>query len=91
MGHQPASSTPLPASSAPVDHTAHVAAPASGAPAPPAPAPAPATDEGMAKLLRLGRELVRDSVVQRRIQEDSALREAWSDPEVRAIVNKPGP
>ena len=48
-----------------------------------------AVDPGTQKLDALVAELVRDSVVQRRIQQDPALREAWSDPEVRAEVLNP--
>jgi hypothetical protein len=49
-----------------------------------APAVASAADR---KLLELASELVRDSVVRRRIQQDSALRRAWADPGVRRAVN----
>jgi hypothetical protein len=42
--------------------------------------------EGMDKILTLVQELVQDSVVQQRIQRDSALREAWADPAVRRVV-----
>jgi hypothetical protein len=97
-GHAPAASA---GTAGAQGHEGHAAAtPAAAAPdhaamghqaAPPAPSPTPAADEGTEKLLRLGRELVRDSVVQRRIQQDPALREAWSDPEVRAIVAEPAP
>lgn len=38
------------------------------------------------KLLTLVAELVQDSVVQRRIQEDPVLREKWQDPAVRRII-----
>jgi hypothetical protein len=46
------------------------------------------TDEGTRKLLDLAGELVRDPAVQREIQQDPALREAWSDPAVRRVVTK---
>ncbi len=45
-----------------------------------------ATDEGTRKLLELAGELVRDPVVQREIQRDPELREAWSDPGVRRVI-----
>jgi hypothetical protein len=45
-------------------------------------------DEGTRKLLDLAGELVRDPAVQREIQQDPALREAWSDPAVRRVVTK---
>jgi hypothetical protein len=45
-------------------------------------------DAGTAKLLDLAAELVRDPVVQREIQQDPALREAWSDPAVRRVVTQ---
>jgi hypothetical protein len=48
-----------------------------------------AADEGIRKLLDLAGELVRDPAVQREIQQDSALREAWSDPGVRRVVTQP--
>jgi hypothetical protein len=49
----------------------------------------PATaDEGTRRVLDLAGELVRDSVVQREIQQDPALREAWSDPDVRRVVTR---
>jgi hypothetical protein len=57
----------------------------SGAPA----AHTDAADEGTRKLLDLAGELVRDPAVQREIQQDSALREAWSDPGVRRVVTQP--
>jgi hypothetical protein len=50
-------------------------------------AAAPA-DEATRKLLTLAGELVRDPVVQREIQRDSVLREAWSDPDVRRVVTQ---
>jgi hypothetical protein len=46
-------------------------------------------DEGTRKLLGLAGELVRDPAVQREIQQDPALREAWSDPGVRRVVTQP--
>ena len=53
----------------------------------PSVSPAPlATGAGMDKLMFLVAELVRDSVVQRRIQEDPVLREQWQDPGVRQII-----
>jgi hypothetical protein len=45
-------------------------------------------DEGTRKLLDLAGELVRDPAVQREIQQDPTLREAWSDPAVRRVVTK---
>jgi hypothetical protein len=45
-------------------------------------------DEGTRKLLDLAGELVRDPAVQREIQQDSALRAAWSDPDVRRVVTR---
>jgi len=45
-------------------------------------------DEGTRKLLDLAGELVRDPAVQREIQQDPALRDAWSDPAVRRVVTK---
>jgi hypothetical protein len=50
-------------------------------------APRP-VDDGTRKLLELTGELVRDPAVQREIQQDPALREAWSDPAVRRVVTK---
>ncbi|MBW3570690.1 MAG: hypothetical protein KY467_06260, partial [Gemmatimonadetes bacterium] len=47
-----------------------------------------AADEGTRKLLELADRLVRDPVVQRQIQQDPALREAWSDPDVRRVVTQ---
>jgi hypothetical protein len=41
---------------------------------------------GTDKLMALVAELVRDSVVQRRIQRDSVLREQWGDPGVRQVI-----
>ncbi|HEX2081477.1 MAG TPA: hypothetical protein VHG08_27485 [Longimicrobium sp.] len=41
------------------------------------------------KLLELGSALVRDPMVQRRIQQDTALRRAWSDPGVRRAIGQP--
>jgi hypothetical protein len=53
------------------------------------PAAVPA-DRATEKLLTLVGELVRDPAVQEKIREDSALREAWSDPGVRQVVtNRP--
>ncbi|HEX5870385.1 MAG TPA: hypothetical protein VFY65_08220 [Longimicrobium sp.] len=46
-------------------------------------------DEGTQKLLDFAGELVRDPAVQREIQRDPALREAWSDPGVRRVVTQP--
>jgi hypothetical protein len=48
-----------------------------------------AADEGTRKLLDLAGELVRDPTVQREIQQDPALREAWSDPGVRRVMTQP--
>jgi hypothetical protein len=45
-------------------------------------------DEATRKILELAGELVRDPAVQREIQRDPALREAWSDPAVRRVVTK---
>ena len=42
--------------------------------------------EGTEKLLTLVRELVQDSVVQERIEDDPVLRETWADPGVRRVV-----
>ena len=50
-------------------------------------APAEA-DSATAKVLALVAGLVRDSVVQRRIQADPELRAAWQDPNVRRIVTR---
>jgi hypothetical protein len=50
---------------------------------------AAAADPGAEKLRMLVAQLVQDSVVQRRIQQDSALREAWSKPVVRQEVLDP--
>jgi hypothetical protein len=52
----------------------------------PAATSARSMDEGTRKLLNLAGELVRDPAVQREIQQDPALREAWSDPAVRRVV-----
>lgn len=41
---------------------------------------------GMDKLMTLVAELVQDSVVQRRIEQDSILRGQWEDPGVRQII-----
>lgn len=43
-------------------------------------------DAGMQKLLTLVAELVQDSVVQRRIEMDPALRQLWREPGVRRIL-----
>lgn len=51
------------------------------------PAAVPA-DRATNKLLTLVGELVRDPAVQEEIQEDPALREAWSDPGIRQVVTK---
>ncbi|HEX8274979.1 MAG TPA: hypothetical protein VF615_20255 [Longimicrobiaceae bacterium] len=51
-----------------------------------APAGAAPADEATRKLLALAGELVKDPAVQREIQQDAALREAWSDPDVRRVV-----
>jgi hypothetical protein len=48
-------------------------------------------DEGTEKLLGLVRELVRDTVVQREIRQDPALRKAWQDPGVRRVIQQPQP
>ena len=50
-----------------------------------------AADSIDAKLLLLGRALVQDSLVQQRIEQDPALREAWEDPEVRAVITSGSP
>lgn len=60
----------------PTSHAGHGAAASGGA------------DDATRKLLTLAGELVKDPVVQRQIQRDSALREAWSDPDVRRVVTK---
>ncbi|HEV2150068.1 MAG TPA: hypothetical protein VGR37_21910, partial [Longimicrobiaceae bacterium] len=64
-------------SRAPASHAEHGQPRAAGAVPP---------GEGTEKLLTLVQELVQDPVVQRRIQNDSALREAWTDPGVRRII-----
>jgi hypothetical protein len=53
-----------------------------------APARSQPADAATAKLLDLAAELVRDPVVQREIQQDPELREAWSDPAVRRVVTQ---
>ncbi|MBW3630547.1 MAG: hypothetical protein KY464_14785 [Gemmatimonadetes bacterium] len=50
-----------------------------------------AADSATARLLTLARELVDDPVVQQRIEQTPALREAWSDPAVRRILTEPQP
>ncbi|MEW5930241.1 MAG: hypothetical protein AB1941_22510 [Gemmatimonadota bacterium] len=45
-------------------------------------------DDATRKLLALAGELVEDPAVQREIQRDPALREAWSDPGVRRVVTQ---
>ena len=62
-------------------HSGHGAAQATG--------PTATVSAAVRKLLELGAELVRDSVVQRRIQQDTTLRRAWSDPDVRRAVGAP--
>ena len=52
-------------------------------------AASPAPAAGDRKLLDLAAELVRDPVVQREIEQDPALRDAWSDPGVRSVVTQP--
>ena len=47
---------------------------------------APARDAGDEKLRDLVAELLEDTVVQRRVQQDAALREAWADPAVRRVI-----
>ena len=54
--------------------------------APAAAAPPAATAPGMDKLMTLVAELVRDSVVQRRIAQDPVLREQWENPAVRRVL-----
>jgi hypothetical protein len=55
------------------------------------PPAATTADSATARLLLLARELVRDSVVQRRIEEDPALRESWERPEVREVLTGEAP
>ena len=53
-----------------------------------APAADAAADAGTQKLLNLASELVRDPAVQREIQQDPELRQAWSDPAVRRVITR---
>ena len=97
-GMRAGSAVPIAAAASAAEHAGHAAAAAPIArttpgasagpatPVPSAPAETLAPDSATAKLILLARELVRDSVVQRRIEEDPALREAWERPEVRAVV-----
>lgn len=52
------------------------------------PAP-PIQDPGTAKLVQLVAKLVQDSVVRRRLQVDSVLRNRWNDPDVREALGIP--
>lgn len=54
-----------------------------------APAPPIVKDSGDEKLQRLIAALVKDSLVRRRIQADSALRRRWADTSVRRILIAP--
>lgn len=63
-------------------HAAHAAAPGTSPPI--------QADAGMQKLVTLVAELVRDSVVQHRIDADPALRQLWREPGVRRILLQRG-
>ena len=49
----------------------------------------PLSGTGAEELLGLVRALVQDSVVRQAIRADPALREAWEDPSVRAVITSP--
>lgn len=46
----------------------------------------PAADPAMQKLQQIVAQLVQDSVVQRRIREDSVLRNRWNDPALKRTI-----
>ena len=78
-GAAPAAQDAMPA----MDHSNMPGMQPSSAAAPPA---APTRDAGYEKLRNLVAELLEDTTVQRRVQQDPALREAWADPAVRQVI-----
>lgn len=46
----------------------------------------PTADPVMEKLQMIVAQLVQDSVVQRRIREDSVLRNRWNDPAIKRTI-----
>ena len=78
-GAAPAAQAAMPG----MDHSNMPGMQPSRAATPPA---APARDAGDEKLRALVAELLEDTAVQRRVQQDPALREAWADPAVRQVI-----